>query len=246
MKYLSFLLLVISIILITGCSSSKDNRVSMDELREKAGTNIDTIADSSKWTIDNAIDAWVGQLDGARRAAAEVIAENTKNNIWETVDQAAWTIKDIADTSIEKVSDTINKTNETINKAVDTTKDTANIIADTSKEVVQQGRAVVSGWYAVYNKAALDAALKAGKKVYLFFHATRCPSCKALDSDITSNASSIPSNIIIYKTDYDLNKTLREQYEVVSQHTIVVLNTDGSKQSLHRSINSLDALLKTQ
>ncbi len=63
-----------------------------------------------------------------------------------------------------------------------------------------------------------------GTKV-LFFHASWCPQCRALDADITSNLSSL-SDVTIYKVDYDTATDLRKQYGVTQQTTVV--KTDGS------------------
>lgn len=82
--------------------------------------------------------------------------------------------------------------------------------------------------YMNYDAAQVDAALASGQKVVLFFHATWCPSCKALDKAIL--ADTVPSDAIIFKVDYDTSAELKKQYRVVSQHTTVVLNRDGTEK----------------
>lgn len=85
--------------------------------------------------------------------------------------------------------------------------------------------------YIEYDAAKVDAALASGQKVALFFHATWCPSCKALNTAITSNISAIPADTLIVKVDYDTSVELKKKYRVVGQHTTVVLNADGTEKS---------------
>ncbi len=85
-----------------------------------------------------------------------------------------------------------------------------------------------SGMYSTYSASAVTTSLAAGKSVYLFFHATWCPGCRALDTTISGDITSIPAGSVIYKVDYDTNEALRQQYGVTSQHTVVKLNSDGS------------------
>lgn len=83
--------------------------------------------------------------------------------------------------------------------------------------------------YMTYDSAKLESALTSGKKVALFFHATWCPSCKALDKSITANT--VPGDAIIFKVDFDSSDALKKQYRVVWQHTTVILNADGTEKS---------------
>jgi thioredoxin 1 len=85
-----------------------------------------------------------------------------------------------------------------------------------------------AGMYSPYSATAVSASLASGKGVYLFFHATWCPGCRALDSSISGDIASIPAGSVIYKVDYDTNEALRQQYGVTSQHTVVKLNADGT------------------
>lgn len=67
-----------------------------------------------------------------------------------------------------------------------------------------------------------------GKPYALFFHATWCPSCVSADKEIKANLGTLPDGTTILKVDYDSNKELRQKYGVTSQHTLVVINADGS------------------
>lgn len=85
--------------------------------------------------------------------------------------------------------------------------------------------------YQNYSSSAVSAALQAGKKVALFFHASRCPGCRSLDKDITAWLSSLPENTVVFKVDYDTAADLKKTYWVTSQHTVVAINKDLSSAS---------------
>jgi thioredoxin 1 len=80
--------------------------------------------------------------------------------------------------------------------------------------------------YMNYDAAKVSEALAAGQKVALFFHASWCPSCRALDSAINSSLSTIPADALIVKVDYDTSTELRKKYGVTSQHTTVLIDKD--------------------
>lgn len=83
-----------------------------------------------------------------------------------------------------------------------------------------------------------------GLKV-LFFHASWCPQCRALDEDIEANP--IPAGMTIFKVDFDTATALRQQYGVTLQTTIVYVDDDGellTKGVLYEN-TTLDALIAT-
>jgi thioredoxin 1 len=85
--------------------------------------------------------------------------------------------------------------------------------------------------YQSYSPELVASALASGQRVALFFHATWCPSCKALDRAITADLGSIGTDTLIVRVDYDNSTELKRKYGVVTQHTTVVLNADGSLAS---------------
>ncbi|MFB9990807.1 thioredoxin domain-containing protein [Deinococcus oregonensis] len=82
-----------------------------------------------------------------------------------------------------------------------------------------------SGSYVTYTKAAFEAAK--GTQRVLFFHATWCPNCKAADADIKKNLSQLPAGVTIFKTDYDKETALKQQYGITYQHTFVLVDAQG-------------------
>jgi thioredoxin 1 len=72
------------------------------------------------------------------------------------------------------------------------------------------------------------ASIRNDKRV-LFFHASWCSTCKALASDIESNASDIPAGVTIAQVDYDDATDLRQKYGVTVQHTLVQIDDAGNE-----------------
>ena len=64
--------------------------------------------------------------------------------------------------------------------------------------------------------------------VVLFFHASWCPSCRLLASNIEKNLADIPAGLTILKTDYDSENALKQKYGVTYQHTIVQVDSVGN------------------
>ncbi|MDZ8171420.1 thioredoxin family protein [Microbacterium xanthum] len=83
--------------------------------------------------------------------------------------------------------------------------------------------ATPAGSYVEYSEDALAAA--EGTRV-LFFHATWCPQCRALDEDIV--AAGVPDGITVLKVDYDTHQDLRQAYDVRQQTTVVALDDSGA------------------
>ena len=64
--------------------------------------------------------------------------------------------------------------------------------------------------------------------VVLFFRASWCPTCRALDKDIKENLGAIPTDLKILDVDYDNSQELKQKYGVTTQHTLVQVDKDGN------------------
>lgn len=84
---------------------------------------------------------------------------------------------------------------------------------------------IKGGQYITYDASKIAFA-KEGK-VVLFFRASWCPSCRALDADIKVNLGRIPENVLILDVDYDKYKDLKREYGVTYQHTLVQVDENG-------------------
>lgn len=79
--------------------------------------------------------------------------------------------------------------------------------------------------------------------VVIFFHASWCPSCRGLNSDIESNLKSIPEGVTILKADYDKETEMKKKYGVTTQHTLVQVDKDGNMIKKWSGGGSLDSVL---
>lgn len=95
------------------------------------------------------------------------------------------------------------------------------------KEKMETSPSSSTGSYEIYAPEKLAKA-EAGD-VVLFFRASWCPSCRALDSDIKANASKIPGTLTILDVDYDKYTALKQKYGVTYQHTMVQVDKDGNQ-----------------
>lgn len=83
--------------------------------------------------------------------------------------------------------------------------------------------AASAGSYVDYSDTAIASAQG---RTFLFFHASWCPICRTLDSDIL--ASGVPAGVTIFKVDYDSHQDLRQKYGVTQQTTIVEVDAAGN------------------
>lgn len=81
--------------------------------------------------------------------------------------------------------------------------------------------------YVEYSKEEFDKA--SDKKRIYFFHAAWCPSCRVAENEILSNLEAIPEDIVIFKTDYDSERELKNKYGVIYQHTFVQVDENGEE-----------------
>lgn len=96
------------------------------------------------------------------------------------------------------------------------------------------------GSYETYAASKLSKAQNGD--VVLFFRASWCPTCKALDANIRANASAIPGGLTILDVDYDNSSELKKKYAVTYQHTLVQVAADGSLIKKWSGSSSLAAL----
>lgn len=83
------------------------------------------------------------------------------------------------------------------------------------------------GSYETYAPEKIAKAASTGDTV-LFFHASWCPTCRALDADIKANLGKIPAGLTILDVDYDKSSDLKKKYGVTYQHTMVQVDKDGN------------------
>ncbi|QQR78350.1 MAG: thioredoxin family protein [Candidatus Moraniibacteriota bacterium] len=100
---------------------------------------------------------------------------------------------------------------------------------------------VKGGQYVSYDASKIAFA-KDGK-VVLFFRASWCPTCRALDANIKANLSQIPQNTLVLDVDYDKYTDLKKQYGVTYQHTLVQVDAMGKMIAKWSGSEGLSELL---
>jgi thiol-disulfide isomerase/thioredoxin len=96
------------------------------------------------------------------------------------------------------------------------------------------------GTYEAYDTTLLAKADNGD--VVLFFRASWCPTCRALDTNIKNNT--IPSNLTILDVNYDDSAELRKKYGVTVQHTLVKVNSSGELIKKWSGGNTLETIIK--
>lgn len=89
-----------------------------------------------------------------------------------------------------------------------------------------KGEATTVGAYEDYEPSKLARA--SNENVILFFKASWCPTCRAVDQDITANLNTIPKGVNILKVNYDNSKELQKKYGVTYQHTFIQVDAQGN------------------
>ena len=97
------------------------------------------------------------------------------------------------------------------------------------------------GSYETYAPEKL--ALANDGKVVLFFRASWCPTCRALDANIRANLGAIPAGVTILDVDYDNSTAMKQKYGVTYQHTLVQVDAAGNQISKWTGSPTLVALL---
>jgi thiol-disulfide isomerase/thioredoxin len=92
--------------------------------------------------------------------------------------------------------------------------------------------------YLVYSNNHLSVSLDQQKNIYLFFYASWCPTCEALDNNIRENLTNIPESTIIYQVDYDTNAKLKEQYNITEPNTVVLLDNNKNARKKSTSLQT--------
>ena len=94
-----------------------------------------------------------------------------------------------------------------------------------------------------YQSYTPEAVASVDGNIVLFFHASWCPSCRGLNSDIEKNIENIPSDVTILKVDYDKETALKQKYGVTTQHTLIQVDNQGNLIKKWSGGSSLEKLI---
>jgi thiol-disulfide isomerase/thioredoxin len=109
------------------------------------------------------------------------------------------------------------------NYSTDNLSSSINSPVKSESSTANPSSASTHGKYVDYSDSIIEETL--GDKI-LFFHASWCPQCQALEADI--RASTLPKNLTIIKVDYDNHQDLRQRYGVTIQTTLVRVDDQGN------------------
>lgn len=150
-------------------------------------------------------------------------------------------------TGNEEIKEASNQNNDTIatnndQAEVEGTTETDTVETNTTetKPVTQNKPA---GVYVEYDAQTMSDSK--AENIILFFHATWCPSCRALNTDIEENLANIPPNTEIYKVDYDTYTDLKKKYDITTQHTLVLIKNDGTMIKKWSGSPTLDRVISS-
>lgn len=105
----------------------------------------------------------------------------------------------------------------------------------------QQIKQQSQGIYDVYNG---DLNQYEDKDIVLFFKASWCPSCRALDKDIKESLTDIPEDLVLLELDYDKETESKKKYGVTTQHTLVQVDDSGNLIKKWSGGNKLENILE--
>ena len=109
-------------------------------------------------------------------------------------------------------------------------------------EKAPEGTMMSTGSYEAYSPDLVAPAAAAGD-VVLFFRASWCPTCRALDADIKANLGKIPKGVTIFDVNYDNSTALKQKHGVTYQHTLVQVDAEGNQIAKWSSTPTLAELL---
>lgn len=94
-------------------------------------------------------------------------------------------------------------------------------------EEEEGGAMMHTGSYEAYSTEKVAMA-SATHDVVLFFRASWCPTCRALDADLRAHLKDIPESLTILDVNYDTATDLKKKYGVTYQHTFVQVDAQGN------------------
>ena len=89
--------------------------------------------------------------------------------------------------------------------------------------------AAVAGSYITLDEYEDNKAKYADTDVVLFFNASWCPTCQAANKSLDASKGDFPNGLTVVSVDYDSNTELRKEYGVTTQHTFVLIDSDGNE-----------------
>lgn len=124
----------------------------------------------------------------------------------------------------------------------DATKTDSIMKKDETSMMKKEDSMMKTGSYEAYSAEKVMMA-SSTHDVVLFFKASWCPTCIAVDKDIKANLGKIPSDLAILDVNYDNSSDLKKKYGVTYQHTFVQVDKDGNMIKKWSGSPNLSALV---
>ncbi|MFN3693022.1 MAG: TlpA family protein disulfide reductase [Candidatus Paceibacteria bacterium] len=159
----------------------------------------------------------MGKTDDAAMMAEKAAMEKATMEEKAMMEQKAMDEKMMMEKDGEMMNDDMNKAEAMSREEVMMKKEDQAMSGDEAMKKV--------GEYAPYEVSKL--AMANTGDVVLFFKASWCPSCRALDGNIKANLEAIPAGLTILEVDYDNSAAMKQQYGVTTQHTLVQVDASG-------------------
>lgn len=83
--------------------------------------------------------------------------------------------------------------------------------------------------YLDYSDQNLLPAQRKGRAVLFFAATVWCQTCSQLDKEIKERSQELPLDVTILKVDYDNDKVTKAKYGVITQHTLIQVDSDGKE-----------------
>ncbi len=122
-------------------------------------------------------------------------------------------------------------------------KDTPDTTMMMGKTMPHTDTMMAKGVYEIYSP---EKVMQATGKIVLFFNASWCPTCRALDKELKANTAKIPAGTTILSVDYDTSTELKKKYGVTTQHTLVQVDKTGNKINTWKGGNLDTIIANTQ
>ena len=113
---------------------------------------------------------------------------------------------------------------------------------DETSMIKKEDAMIKAGSYEAYTAEKVMMA-SSTHDVVLFFRASWCPTCIAVDKDIKANLGKIPASLTILDVNYDNSSELKKKYGVTYQHTFVQVDKDGTMIKKWSGSPTLSALV---
>ncbi len=98
------------------------------------------------------------------------------------------------------------------------------------------------GVYQTYSESRVAAA-PPGAQIVLFFWSERCATCQGLDEALHTTVDQMPSDVYIFRVDYERSLELRREFAVRGPHTLVEIDDFGNLVQRWSGSMTLDAIL---